>query len=723
MIKPHKNLFRLTLLLATIQTLTACQTSSHSRCIAGDSNSDEKGDACVTQLSENNPENLYLEEVYGKKALAWVEKHNQASLPKIDSDPRYTNIKDETLKIMNDPHKLLNISFIGDWAYNFWQDEKNIRGIWRRTSIKNHLNGKPEWDILLDIDELAKKENKNWTYAGVQIFKDRALIKLSDGGKDAHSLREFDIQTKLFVKDGFILPEGKNDASWLNEDELFLGLALGENEVTESGYPRQMRIWRRGEDFKKSKIVFSGDIKNVAVSASATRDEEESPARYKLIHQSVDFFNTEKFILQNDGSLTKLNLPTDSSIDVDQDQVYIHLKSDWKVKNKTYKVGSLLNIGIEDLIKEAAKFKIVFAPTKIKFLQNQLIDNGRVFLTLSENVNSHAVELIFRAGKWEEKSISLPKNSTIGIDAYSKKHGLINFSSEGFISPKAIFTLDLATNKLTKTDEAPSYFDSSPYIVKQFFTQSLDGTSIPYYVIHKKSLKLNGKNPTIINAYGGFEISKTPVYSPITELAWLKNDGVWIVANIRGGGEYGPKWHTSVIKENRQRVFEDFFAVAEDVIRKKISSPQHMGAVGGSNGGLLMGVAMTQRPELYNAIAIQVPLLDMLRYHKLLAGASWVGEYGDPEDPKMREIIAAYSPYQNIKANAKYPEVFFMTSTADDRVHPGHARRTAAKMEEMGHPFLYYENTEGGHGGSANNTQRAKWTALQFVYFMQKLMN
>ncbi len=442
-------------------------------------------------------------------------------------------------------------------------------------------------------------------------------------------------------------------------------------------------------------------------------------------HERSIFFHSENFLLREDGSTAKLNLPTDAGVEIDKDQIFVTLKSDWQVGATSYKVGTLLRLGVEDVVKGASAAEVVFAPTKTQFLQEQHYHKGRVFLALSDDVTSKVVEVVRRQGQsgaeWQQTKIQLPENSSIHMMGYSRRNEILIFSSENFLNSKTIFNFDLKAKTVKQIDQAPSYFDASPFSVKQNFTESKDGTRVPYYVIYKKGIKFDGRNPTVITAYGGFEISETPYYSGVIGNAWLNNGGVWIVANIRGGGEYGPAWHTAALKEHRQRAFDDFFAVAEDVNRKKISSPAHMGAVGGSNGGLLMGVALTQRPDLYNAIAIQVPLLDMLRFNKLLAGASWMGEYGNPDDPNDRKYIEAYSLYQNVKAGMKYPEVFFMTSTADDRVHPGHARRTAAKMESLGYPFYYYENTEGGHGGSANNAQRAKWSALEFVYFWQKL--
>jgi prolyl oligopeptidase len=705
--KPCLNLMFLPLMILALG-VASCASKTASK---------KEGAATMTQDNQD----LYLEEIYGKQAMMWVKKQNLKSTPFFTEDPRFLTIQSQILKILDDPKKILYVSFFDGWAYNFWRDAKNTRGLWRRTAISAYLKGVPDWEVLLDIDKLAKTENKNWIFAGSQIYKDRALINLSDGGKDAHVIREFDLNKKTFLADGFTLPEGKHSVSWIDESHLFLGLATPESETNDSGYALRTRVWQRGASPESAKIVFTSSKKDVWVEGYVTRDQENGPVRYRLLSLGLDFFNSENFILQQNGALIKLKTPTDASIALDGDHLYLTLKSPWHYKKTTYLTGSLLRLDLKKFIKSESPVEIVFTPTKNRFLKAKVFQQGRVFLLLSEDVANRAVEAIRGPKSWTLKEIPLPTKSTIEFEAHSDMSDWMTFSSEGFVQPKTIFAYNLKTNSISNLEQAPSYFDSAPYEVNQFFAKSKDGTRIPYYQISKKNLALDGSHPTLINAYGGFEASLDPRYLPNAELGWLRNGGVWVVANIRGGSEYGPEWHTAVLKENRQKVYDDFFAVAEDLIKRKVTSPVKLGAKGRSNGGLLMGVALTQRPDLFNAIAIQVPLLDMLRYHKLLAGASWIGEYGDPEDVKMRKSLEAYSPYQNIMPGRKYPEVFFMTSTGDDRVHPGHARRAAAKMESLGYPFFYYENTEGGHGGSANNAQTAKWGALEHIYFLKKL--
>jgi prolyl oligopeptidase len=665
---------------------------------------------------------LYLEEVYGKSALNWVEKKNEISLGLLTKDKRYEPLRQKLLKNLDAKDQLLQISVRKGIVYNFWRDEANPRGILRATKLSEYKTKKPSWKTIIDIDLLAKQENENWVYKGQTIFNNRALLLLSRGGKDATVIREYDLDREEFVADGFNLPEGKHRVEWVDAETLLLGLALN-GQVTDSGYPKHIRLWRRGEPFEKAKIIFRGEQKDVSVSSYVSRDGVDQPARHIFIYQAVDFFNSKKFYYSN-GKLTELGLPTDSDIYADKDLLYIQLKSDWaKEANFTPSAGDLIRAPIASILSGEDNYELVYKNSRKAVLSNFTTISGRLFLQLNKDVTSEWVEAIkSRNDEWQYKRINLPKNSNIYLVTESEEDNLFIMDVANFLTPVERHMYSLGNNRLVKLESAPKRFSAKNLEIKQYFARSSDGTEVPYFVVGPKNLKLNGKNPTLLNAYGGFEVSLLPNYSYAIGLGWLENGGVYVLANIRGGGEYGPEWHQAALKEKRQNAYDDFYAVANDLINKKITSPKKLGIFGGSNGGLLMGVAITQKPELFEAAAIQVPLLDMIRYTKLLAGASWIGEYGDPEDPKMREVILKYSPYQNLYADKKYPEVFFMTSTADDRVHPGHARRMAAKMDRLGKPFLYYENTEGGHGGSANNEQRAKWWALQYTYFAQKLM-
>lgn len=665
----------------------------------------------------------YLEGVNDKKAMEWVENKNKTTLALLKADLRYTKIKKYMKRVMDSKDKLIYVSFHGDYAYNLWRDKKHVRGLWRRASIKSYLQGRPKWNSLLDIDQLAKKEKKNWVFKGGDVFQKRALVHLSDGGKDATTVREFDLKSRSFLKGGFYLPEGKHHVSWLSKDELLVGEGSEKKYLTTSGYPMRVQMWKRGESLKSAPVIFKGDKKDVAVWAYAIRDQEDGPVKFILIKKNMDFYNGKRFIYKS-NKLKPVNGPSDADFYFESGSLFMRLKSKLKHQGKTYVAGSLIRFDESEYLADSSKAKaeLVFAPSKRIFIKSFAIINKHIVLSLNKEVSNEVVRVVKnKSGQWVQKRVNLPKNSTVYMLNDSKKNGFISLLISNYLLPKTLYNLNLKTGRVARLQQEPKWFNSAPYKVTQHFAVSKDGTRIPYFMVNKKSAELNGKNPTIMYGYGGFAASMSPMYSAAIGYSWLAKGGTWVLANIRGGGEYGPQWHQAALKENRQKAYDDFKAVAEDLIKRKVTSPRRLGVVGGSNGGLLTGVALTQYPELFNAAAIQVPLLDMLRYHKLLAGASWIGEYGDPENSKMRKVLKSYSPYHNVKANQKYPKAFFMTSTADDRVHPGHARKMAAKMESMGHSFYYYENTEGGHGGSSNNEQRANWTALEYTYFLQML--
>jgi prolyl oligopeptidase len=678
--------------------------------------------ACASVHASDDPQDLYFEELRGEKAIEWVNKNNARSAETLEKDARYEPLRKELLSLYDSKDKLTGMSIRLEYVSDFWKDDKNPRGLYRRIKLKDYLAGKRNWEVILDLDKLAADEKETWVWGGASQFKERILFSFSRGGGDATVTREFDLKTRTWVKDGFNLPEAKNDISWVDENTVVLGLATNKDEVTKSGYPFVLRLWKRGEKFEAAPVIFKGESTDVSAGGYANRYKIDGPVKQMLFYRWTDFYNADYWTLKG-KELVKINFPTDANINIQNDFMYLTLKSDWKFKEQTLTTGSLVRFNFEKFLKGKAKPEVLFAPTERLVMDSYSLINGRIFLALTEDVKDKWVELKGKPGKWVQEPVALPANSTISLLSASEENNNLVFEVENFLEPETRYLYDLSTNKISKVEQAPVRFDPSPYKVEQKFATSKDGTRVPYFVVSRKDITLDGKNPTVIWGYGGFEVTYKPYYSGTTGLSWLRSGGVYVLANIRGGGEYGPKWHKAGLKENRQRVFDDFYAVAEDLHRTRVTSPEKTGIVGGSNGGLLMGVALTQRPELYKAIAIQVPLLDMLRFHKLLAGDSWTGEYGSPEDPKMRPILEGYSPYHNIKPNVAYPEPFFMTSTEDDRVHPGHARRTAAKMEEMGFPFLYYENTEGGHGGSVNNEQTAKWYALEYVYFYRKLID
>lgn len=665
---------------------------------------------------------LWLEEVDGEKALEFVKSQSDATLEKLKAEPDYQAIYDKSLEIMNSTDRIAYPRVRGEYVYNFWKDKDHARGIWRRATLESYRSGEPEWDILLDIDALSEKDNVKWVYKGASgLYPDynRFLIDLSKGGGDAVITREFDVDSKSFIEDGFFIDESKGNASYLDENTLIVSSDFGEGTMTNSGYPKQVKFWERGTALSEAKLIHEGaDTDAFMTTGFVLRDGEKA---YTLIVRYLTTFSSKRMVWQND-ELIELDIPNDSRISaILKDQLMILLRSDWEVDGTMYKSGTLISLDFSDLLKGQKTIQVVVAPDEYSSISDVQSTKNKLLVGVLRNVTDHLYIYSYEDGKWQNEKVKAPdfgSISVVGTDDLSDKYF---FDFQNFITPSTLYSADAADNTFQAYKSLPAFFDASKYEIKQFKAKSSDGTMIPYFMVASKGLELNGKNPTLVYAYGGFEVSLSPFYASVYGTSWMERGGVFVLANIRGGGEFGPDWHLQGIKENRQKVFDDFYAVAEDLIERKVTSSENLGAMGGSNGGLLVGVAFTQRPDLYNAIVCQVPLLDMKRYNKLLAGASWMGEYGNPDIPEEWEYIRKYSPYHNLKEGVDYPEVYFGTSTRDDRVHPGHARKMVAKMNDMGYSTYYFENTEGGHAGSSTNEQRARSYALTFSYLLKKL--
>ncbi|MEO6347211.1 MAG: prolyl oligopeptidase family serine peptidase, partial [Aquaticitalea sp.] len=595
------------------------------------------------------------------------------------------------------------------------------RVIWRRCLLTNYVNNTLDWETLLDIDELSKKDNIKWVYKGsdgLYPSYNRFLISLSKGGGDAVVTKEFDVNKKQFIEDGFFMEESKGDASYVDENTLIVSSDFGEGTMTTSGYPKQVKLWQRGQLLKDAQLIYEGNSTDVSVSGWVLRDGSDA---HTFVYQGLTFFTSNNFVLENQ-KLIKLDIPDDASPNaILNNELVIQLKSDWTVNTKTYKTGTLLSLNFTELLEGEKEIQVILEPDEFSSIDGVSTTKNKLLINVLTNVIGQLYNYSFENGKWTKENVNAPDFGTISIVATDKLSDNYFFNFTNFISPSTLYYADAKANTFKQYKTLPAYFDASKYEVNQFKAKSKDGTLIPYFMVSAKGIKNDGTNPTLIYAYGGFESSSIPFYASTFGISWLDKVGVFVLANIRGGGEFGPKWHLDGIKEKRQNVFDDLYAVSEDLITKKVTSPKHLGVMGGSNGGLLVGVAFTQRPDLYNAVVCEVPLLDMKRYNKLLAGASWMGEYGNPDVPEEWEYIKKYSPYQNLKSGMDYPEVFFTSSTRDDRVHPGHARKMVAKMNDMGYKTYYYENTEGGHAGSSTNEQSAKTNALIFSYLLMKL--
>jgi len=663
---------------------------------------------------------LWLEDVEGEKALAWAEARNSESLEILENLPEYQTLYDKNLAVYDSEDKIAYPRIRGNYLYNFWKDAKHERGLWRRTSIEEYGKDEPQWETLLDLDALAKAEDENWVWHGAGCLHpdyERCLISLSRGGADADVTREFDIPSRQFVENGFYLPESKGGASFIDQDTVFVSTNFGEGSMTESGYPRITKLWKRGTPLSEATVLYEGTAKDIGVFSYLVHTTEKD---YPLVVVAPTFF-TNAFYLLSEGKLKKLDIPADADIEtIFQNQLLIGLKSDWQRDGQTWKQGMLVSIDIDDLLQGEGRVSVVLEPDSRSAISSVNRTRDMVLVNRMEDVRNRLDTYSLVDGKWIGRSIDAPPMGRIGVTTTSEDSNFFYFTYTDFLTPTTLYQAE-GVSKPQTTKSLPAFFDATPYKVEQHFTKSKDGTRIPYFLVSAKDIELHGKNPTLIYAYGGFEVSMRPSYSATIGMDWLDRGGVYVLANIRGGGEYGPAWHKVAQRENRQRSYDDFYAIAEDVISKKITSPRHLGIRGGSGGGLLVGMLFTQRPELFNAVVCQVPLLDMKRFDKLLAGASWVEEYGDPDNPEDWAWLQNYSPYHMLDKDTEYPRVFFTTSTRDDRVHPAHARKMVAKMTAMGKPNLYYENIEGGHGGAANNRQQAKVQALMYTYLINEL--
>ncbi|GGX68685.1 peptidase [Litorimonas cladophorae] len=675
---------------------------------------------------ETDADHLWLEEVESEKALNQVKTWNKRSLDTLKADPRYATFYADALEILQSKDKIPYVSYRNNEVHNFWQDETHVRGIWRKSTLDSYLSDAPVWETVLDIDKLAKDEEKNWVYKGNTCLAptyEHCMVNLSDGGKDAVVRREFNTKTKTFVEDGFITPESKGTMDWVDENTVVIGVDFGDGTMTDSGYPMLSKIWKRGTPLSSAVEIGRGEKTDVGYWGGTF--ELSDGRREIVVSRSVDFYNSEVFHFPRnaDGSVAtkrKFPIPMKSNLGSEfKGQVLLSLNEDWR----EFKSGDLVSFAFDDFAEngEIETVNLVYRPDAKSSMNGYGTTKSKLLMSISTDVKSAAYAFDWDGKAWTSKKLDFPANGTVAIGATNDKEDVAFVSTESFLTPDTLWTYNTATEKKAKAKSLPDWFDASNMVSEQFFATSKDGTKVPYFVVRAKDTQMDGTNPTLLYGYGGFEISLNPSYSATRGKLWLENGGVYVLANIRGGGEYGPSWHQSGLKTDRQRIYDDFIAVAESLIAKKITSPAHLGVEGGSNGGLLTGVMTTQRPDLFNAAIIAVPLLDMQRFHVLLAGASWMGEYGNPEDAVEGKFLRQISPYHNLDPNGDYPEVFLITSTKDDRVHPAHARKFAKRMEDQGHDFFYYENIDGGHSAAANLKETANRLALQHVYLMQKL--
>jgi prolyl oligopeptidase len=688
--------------------------------------------AAAQQSSTEQPDKYtWLEDIYGERQLAWVKAEDARTAAVLEKSSHFAPLEAEALKVLESPDRLPDPELRNGVIYNTWRDAEHVRGIVRRTTFKDYLTENPKWETVLDYDALSKTDKQSWVGQGLTCLPPQeqlCLVELSAGGEDASTLREMDLKAAKFVEGGFVMPRGKQNAAWVDKDTLLIARDWGPGTMSEAGYPITVREWKRGEPLESSKEVFRGEIKDNGYGDNPNVFIDGQGHRAELIERNLSTFAHENYLLLPGGP-KKLALPLKASVGGLLDgQLLVTLDEDWTPEGQSGKIsqGSVVAIDLAAAEKDPVRLKttVVFAPTSQEFEQWFATTKNHLILSTLEHVQQRAyVYTLGGDGNWTRKRLPVPDNLTIDSVTASRTDDRFFLGLQGFLTPPALWLGDAADGSFALAKSQKAQFDASNDVVEQLEATSKDGTKVPYFVVHRKDMRYDGSNATLLTAYGGFQISNTPYYSPVNGKLWLERGGVYVLANIRGGGEFGPAWHEAGLKTHRQRIYDDFYAVAEDLVTRKITSSRRLGIRGGSNGGLLMGVEFTQHPEMWNAVLIQVPLLDMLGFEHLSAGASWVGEYGSVSVPEERAFLTSISPYNQLKPDVHYPEPLIFTTTKDDRVGPVHARKFAARMEEFHEPFFYDEITEGGHGPGADKKQEARTDAEGYTYMMMKLMD
>lgn len=668
----------------------------------------------------------WLEDVTGEAQLAWVRQRNEATMTAFDGHRDFEQLRDDLQRVYDADDRIAYVSLHGGFLYNFWRDTTHPHGLWRRTTPESYRSDAPVWDTVLDLDALCVAEGENWVWHGAEILKPsctRALVALSRGGADADVTREFDLEAMAFVAGGFDRPEAKGHLAWIDHDTVFLVQAEGEDTVNTAGYSRFVKQWRRGTALDEARVVFEGPADNNGYGLHP--DHDHVTRRSALLH-FLDSRDTALFIRQpGEGAFTKVDAPDSAAKEVHRGSIAFELRQDWEIDGATYPTGALLVADLGQWLGgDRSSLRMVFEPTASSSLVGVTFTQHHLVLTILDDVATSVLVLTQTDDGWAAEPLAgLPRFGTIGVAAVdADASDDLWVTSTNYLTPPTLLLGSAAQGAPAPTvlKSQPVAFDASGHVAEQHFATSLDGTRVPYFLVRPADMPTDGTTPTLMHGYGGFEIPMLPGYSAAVGKGWLERGGAYVVANIRGGSEYGPRWHQAALRNNRHKAYEDFAAVAADLAAHGVADAAHLAMMGRSNGGLLAGNMVTQFPELFGAIVIGVPLLDMQRYHQLLAGASWMAEYGDPDLPEEWEFIRTFSPYHLFDADRNYPPTLIFTSTRDDRVHPGHARKFMAKMEDAGKEVAYFENVEGGHGGAADSSQQATLDALYLTFLWRQ---
>ena len=671
---------------------------------------------------------IWLEEIQGERALAKVDQWNADTEAVLTAQPEYPLAKAWAKQILDDTRQIaMPDAIMGDQVTNLWRDADNPRGLWRIASLDSYMAGAPEWRVLIDVDRLGEEEGESWIWHGADCLAPeytRCLISLSPGGTDADVVREFDIGTGAFVESGFTLPEAKSNVAWFDRDTLFVGTDEGAGSLTDSGYPRLVKLWQRGTEFAEARQIAEGEQSDISMNGFSILDGD---TRWRFVRRGPSFWTSQYSLAREDGTLAPLPLPEDAEFEaVLGGQVIAKLNSAFETPRGVAQPGTLLAWSLEDVLRGSDPDPVVvFRPSETQAIEEVAASENKLWVKVLDDVSGKLIALTPGAEGWAARAMDLPANSTLQIAETSGEGDTAFVTVENMLTPPTLYAVPSEGQPVAIASE-PAQFDADKFTFEQKFATSKDGTKVPYYLVRPEGAE--GPLPTLIHAYGGFRAAQTPKYltaepyrSGPLGLFWVESGNAYVLANIRGGGEYGPRWHEDALRDKRQNSFDDFHAVADDLVANRLASPGRIAASGRSNGGVLVGAVANQRPDLYGAIISGSPLIDMKRYNKLLAGASWMAEYGNPDVPEDWAFMRAWSPYQNMRDGPDVPAAFYYLSTLDDRVHPGHARKAAAKHEAYGQTFYYHEYREGGHSVGSDHEEDAKRAALLLAYLNREI--
>lgn len=678
------------------------------------------GDARPTPDAPDDDPWLWLEDIEGARAVAWVAAQNQATLARFGG-PVFEADRDALAAIFDRPDNIPFVRRRGGLLYNVWRDAEHPRGLWRRTTLDRFRQPAPEWEILLDLDALAAADGEDWIWAGAAVLPgahDRAMLSLSRGGGDAAVLREFDLERRALVPGGFELPEAKGGADWIDRDTLLVSSAFG--GATRSGYARTVRLWTRGSPPREAPILFEVPEASMAASGSVDR---EVPGRLFFVEQT-GFYDAITWFGDAAGPALRLDVPTDSWSLWHGDWLAVRPRTPWAVGGLTHAPGSLLGIGLRDFLGGSRQFETLYAPGERQALQDAFWAGGRLVAHSLDALRPVTEVFTPSPQGWRRERLDgLPRLGVVSVwrldaEEAGSTGDLLVAAQDPLTPPSLLLTRPgLAAPELLKRQ--PPAFDAAGLVVSRHEAVSEDGTRIPY--TQSGPPGETGDAPLHLTGYGGFEVSELPVYRSSIGKLWLERGGTSVVATLRGGGEFGPAWHDAGRRERKTLSHADFAAVAADLVRRGVTRPSRIAAEGGSNGGLLIGNMLTRYPERFGALLCTIPLLDMRRYTKLLAGPSWIEEYGDPDRAEDWAFLRAISAYHQAVPGRPYPPILLATTRRDDRVHPGHARKMAAKLQALGYQAFFYEPAAGGHGHGKDNRERAAFTALGYAFLRRAI--